>query len=287
VRDETMGDEEKQEPKFLIAGYGTIGQLVHKVLMARGADVVAIAEPDKEKVPADLREKLWIPGVERLEDGESEGTAPDNPGIVYDADTAICFTDPAAGYETTKFLLGRGIDTVVGTTAWYLNPDKTVNEDMITEIRDLAIANKCRFVYAPNFSVGVSVLRMGAIYFANHLMRHGYDVAVEERHHNRKKDPSGTGVAICNDLMAARPEKTAIKLEGHDTKRQPHELTLSVTRAGNIPGTHTVVFGGQFDTIEIRHTVNDRAVFAEGAVNAAYLAKGTEPGAYVLEHLLG
>ncbi len=157
---------------------------------------------------------------------------------------------------------------------------------MIDGLRDLTVENDCRLVYAPNFSMGVSMVRRLAVHAARLLTPLGYDVAVEERHHERKGDVSGTGRAICSDIIEADIGKTAVKLDGHDEPRQPHEITLSVTRARNIPGTHTVLYDGPSDTIEIVHRVRDRGVFAEGAVNAALKAKEKPPGAYVLEQLL-
>ena len=47
---------------------------------------------------------------------------------------------------------------------------------------------------------------------------------------------------------------------------------MASTRAGFIPGTHTVGFDGPADTITLTHTVRDRAVFARGALEAAQLA---------------
>ena len=44
---------------------------------------------------------------------------------------------------------------------------------------------------------------------------------------------------------------------------------MSSTRAGHVPGTHTVGFDGPSETIEFTHTVRDRAVFARGALAAA------------------
>jgi 4-hydroxy-tetrahydrodipicolinate reductase len=46
-------------------------------------------------------------------------------------------------------------------------------------------------------------------------------------------------------------------------------IDVSSTRAGHIPGTHTVGFDGPSETIEMTHTVRDRAVFARGALEAA------------------
>jgi 4-hydroxy-tetrahydrodipicolinate reductase len=49
----------------------------------------------------------------------------------------------------------------------------------------------------------------------------------------------------------------------------PRPIDVSATRAGSIPGTHTVGFDGPSDTIVLTHTVRDRAVFARGALEAA------------------
>ena len=49
----------------------------------------------------------------------------------------------------------------------------------------------------------------------------------------------------------------------------PRPIDVSSTRAGSVPGTHTVGFDGPSETIEFTHTVRDRAVFARGALTAA------------------
>ena len=51
---------------------------------------------------------------------------------------------------------------------------------------------------------------------------------------------------------------------------------MSSTRAGFIPGTHTVGFDGPSETIEFTHTVRDRAVFARGALAAAQWLVGKQ-----------
>ena len=70
-----------------------------------------------------------------------------------------------------------------------------------------------------------------------------------------KKDaPSGTAITIKNGMEQA----------GY-----PRPIDVSSTRAGSVPGTHTVGFDGPSETIELTHTVRDRAVFARGALTAA------------------
>ena len=77
---------------------------------------------------------------------------------------------------------------------------------------------------------------------------------LEEQHHSRKKDaPSGT----------------ALKLKSIVEKHIDSEFSVSVTRAGNIPGTHRVGFDGSADQILLEHTARSREGFASGALLAA------------------
>ncbi len=63
--------------------------------------------------------------------------------------------------------------------------------------------------------------------------------------------------------------KAAMTDAGYD-----RPIDLSSTRAGSIPGTHTVGFDSASETIALTHTVRDRAVFARGALSAAKWVHG-------------
>src|SRR3989344_4593045 len=71
-------------------------------------------------------------------------------------DSAIVFVSPGSGYEVTRNLLERGIDTAVGTTKFYLNPDGSENQNMLDEFRKLTERSGKRMIYASNFSVGMN-----------------------------------------------------------------------------------------------------------------------------------
>jgi len=254
----------------VIFGYGRMGKLVHKVLDERGIRIWGIAEPDGLKIPAGVTSPGGIKHV-----GE---------GDILHADTAICFTSPPeSAYGITKAILGKGIDAIVGTTKWYLNPDKSVNQDMIAELDELAKQHDCRFVYAPNFSIGMNVFWQNLKQLAPVLAEHGYDVAVVEEHHSKKADaPSGTANTIGSILLEAYAgKKTALKTD-FSTPIQPHEIGISVVRAGDIPGTHRVIFESAVDKFVLEHVVHDREIFAKGAVDTAYWAKEQKPGAYCI-----
>ena len=51
-------------------------------------------------------------------------------------------------------------------------------------------------------------------------------------------------------------------------------IDVSSTRAGSIPGTHTIGFDAAAETVTLTHEVRDRAVFAHGALEAAKWLEG-------------
>jgi len=63
-------------------------------------------------------------------------------------------------------------------------------------------------------------------------------------------------------------------------------IDVSSTRAGHIPGTHTVGFDGPAETITLTHTARDRTSFARGALIAAQWIKGRR-GWYTMKDVLG
>ena len=63
-------------------------------------------------------------------------------------------------------------------------------------------------------------------------------------------------------------------------------IDVSSTRAGSIPGTHTVGFDGPAETITLTHTARDRSAFARGALVAAQWVKGRR-GWFSMHDVLG
>lgn len=96
-----------------------------------------------------------------------------------------------------------------------------------------------------------------------------YDIEIVETHHNRKKDdPSGTAKTLANAINAALGNSKRI-VYGRTGKREPDEIGIASLRGGNVVGTHTIKFLGEFDSLEITHTAFSRDMFAEGALKAA------------------
>ena len=66
----------------------------------------------------------------------------------------------------------------------------------------------------------------------------------------------------------------------------PRPIDVSSTRAGYIPGTHTVGFDGPAETITLTHAARDRTAFARGALAAAQWVQGRR-GWFTMRDVLG
>jgi 4-hydroxy-tetrahydrodipicolinate reductase len=174
----------------------------------------------------------------------SEALAGDAFGSV---DVAIDFTNAEAVGRNLEVLAGRGIDVVIGTTGWH---------EREPALRALAARAGIGVVAAANFSLGMNLFQLIVEDASRRLAPHAdFGAWIHEAHHDRKKDaPSGTALTL----------KTGMSQAGFG-----RGIDISSTRAGFIPGTHTVGFDGPSETIELTHTVRDRGVFARGALVAA------------------
>jgi 4-hydroxy-tetrahydrodipicolinate reductase len=177
---------------------------------------------------------------------------------------AVDFSTAEATLQTAPLLAAHGVSLVVGTTGWQARE---------SELRDAVARAAVGAVVAPNFSLGANV--MEALSESAGRMLAGaeaYGAFIHEAHHGAKKDaPSGTALGL----------RRAIERGGY-----PRPVDVSSTRAGFIPGTHTVGFDGQAETLELVHTVRDRATFAHGALAAARWVMG-RVGWFTMRDVLG
>jgi 4-hydroxy-tetrahydrodipicolinate reductase len=180
------------------------------------------------------------------------------------ADVAIEFTHPTAVLGNLRQLIPTGLPLVVGTTGWL---------GQVSEVAQLVQEAQSGLVHGANFSLGVNVMLQANRRLAQLMNRFpSYDVALEDRHHRHKADsPSGTALLLAHDILRHLDRKTQLAdmAELRHRPPQPHELSLSAIRAGEIPGTHTILYTSPVDTITLRHTAHSRAGFALGAVLAA------------------
>jgi 4-hydroxy-tetrahydrodipicolinate reductase len=167
-------------------------------------------------------------------------------------DVAVDFTLADAVPRTVAALARRGINVVIGTTGW---------QACEAEVRAVAEAAGIGVFVASNFSIGLHIFRRAvAAAAAGFAADPGVGAWIHEAHHAQKKDaPSGTAITLRDSMVAAGFARS---------------IDMSSTRAGAIPGTHTVGFDGASETVTLTHTVRDRAVFARGALECAIWLAG-------------
>jgi 4-hydroxy-tetrahydrodipicolinate reductase len=163
------------------------------------------------------------------------------------ADVAVDFSTADALRGNFDRYLQRNLPVVIGTTGW---------EQHAAHLRARADAAGLGVVAAANFSLGVNLFQLMVAEAARLMRPYGqYGAWIHEAHHVTKRDaPSGTALLLRDAMTAA----------GYD-----RPVDVSSTRAGTIPGTHTIGFDGASDTIELTHTARDRRGFATGALVAA------------------
>ena len=168
------------------------------------------------------------------------------------ADVAIDFTTADALAANFPRYVERKLPVVIGTTGWSANE---------AAFRRAAEHAGLGVVAAANFSIGVNVFQLVVAETARILQSQaGYGAWVHELHHAAKRDaPSGTALLLRDTMTAAGYTRP---------------IDMSSTRAGMIPGTHTVGFDGPSDTIELTHRARDRRGFASGALLAARWLQG-------------
>jgi hypothetical protein len=64
--------------------------------------------------------------------------------------------------------------------------------------------------------------------------------------------------------------------------RERREIGISSIRGGGIPGDHEILFAGENEVIELRHSAQSRGVFAAGALRAAAFVP-LFPNGYVID----
>ena len=176
----------------------------------------------------------------------------DDIGSAPKADVAIDFSTGAAAADNLTALGQAGTSVIIGTTG------RTVPD---TELRRLAEPFRIGVLASANFSVGMHVFRRTvAEAAARFASQESYRASIHDVHHAQKKDaPSGTALMLKQTMVDA----------GFD-----REIAVTSERTGEVPGTHSVTFEGVADRVTLTHAVQDRAVFARGALDAAQWLDG-------------
>ncbi len=242
--------------KIALVGYGKVGHMIESIAKKRGNEVVLTVDPFAPDATLKTSDSAEIAAAVKASGAE---------GVIE-------FTHPTSVMGNITALVPAGVPVVVGTTGWLGELDNVAA--LVKEY------NNALF-YAANFSVGVNLFYKVVAEAAKLIGEYDeYDVATWEAHHNQKADsPSGTALEIARQILDNMSSKTEMVTDSFYQKPQPHQLHVSSTRVGSVPGTHTVFFDSPADTIELTHTARSREGFALGAVRACeWLAAGIADG---------
>ena len=199
-----------------------------------------------------------------LEEDSNPGGAGVNAERCRGVDVAVDFSTAEATLATAPRLAALGVNLVIGSTGWQASE---------AELRGAVAASSVGAVVSANFSRAANLLealveRAGGLFAS----ADSYGAFIHEAHHKAKKDaPSGTALML----------RRALERGGY-----PLPVDVSSTRAGWIPGTHTVGFDGPAETLTLVHAVRDRATFAHGALEAARWVVGRR-GWFTMKDVLG
>jgi 4-hydroxy-tetrahydrodipicolinate reductase len=236
--------------KIGLIGYGKMGKEIEKIALERGHTVPLIIDINNTN---DL-----------------------NISNLKEIDVVIEFSIPDSAFQNYKCCFDANVPVVSGTTGWL---------DKFNDVVEICKTKQKGFFYASNYSLGVN------LFFALNkklaqLMNpfNEYDVVLEEIHHTQKLDaPSGTAITLADDIVASIDRKKTWRLNDF---KSTDDLQIVAKRLGKVPGTHTISYDSDVDSIEISHVAKSRKGFALGAVIAAEFMKG-KTGVYGMNDLLG
>lgn len=243
--------------KIALLGYGKMGKIIEKIAHDRKHEIVL-------KIDYSNLDELTEENLQK-------------------ADVAIEFSTPSTVLGNIEKCFKAGVPVVVGTTGWHHE---------ITQIKEQCEYNGGSMIHATNFSVGVNIFFHVNKVLARLMNNYPYyDVQVEEIHHMQKLDsPSGTAITIAEGIIDNLDSKKEWKNvlvsddKPDDEVVATNEVLIESLRIENVPGTHTVIYDSEIDTIEFKHTAHNRNGFALGAVLAAEWVKDKK-GFYSVEDM--
>lgn len=176
----------------------------------------------------------------------------DRPGEAVDV--ALDLSVAAALGEHLEWAAASNTPLVIGSTGW----------DSATLERTAQAQPSLPLMTAPNFSLGMAMMRRLAEVLARYAALTGADLALYERHHRHKADaPSGSARLLADALVQASPRH-----HGWGDQAAQGQVFVASLRAGAAPGYHEMRADTAEETLLISHEAHSRALFAQGALAA-------------------
>ena len=194
------------------------------------------------------------------------------------ADVIIDFSNPVVADGLIDYCARTGTALVMATTG--LSDEQTKALDKLSETAAV--------FRSANMSLGINLL-ISLVRKAASALGGDFDIEIVEKHHNRKIDaPSGTALMIADAMAEELSDKPEYVYDRHSVrkKRSHDEIGIHSVRGGTIVGEHEVIFAGNDEIIEIKHTAMSREIFAVGSIKAAKFIADKKPGMYSMQNMM-
>ncbi|MBQ7573060.1 MAG: 4-hydroxy-tetrahydrodipicolinate reductase [Clostridia bacterium] len=195
-----------------------------------------------------------------------------------EADVVIDFSHPSCLDALLSYCKRRNLPVIIATTGLSAEQKEKMQE----------ASNEIPVFFSANMSLGINLL-ISLAKKATKLLEGNFDIEIVERHHNQKIDaPSGTALAIADaiDETLSYPAEYVYDRHSVRRKRKPTEIGIHAVRGGTIVGDHEVIFAGNDEVIELKHSAYSKEVFAVGAIRAAKYMKAKGAGMYDMNDLI-
>jgi 4-hydroxy-tetrahydrodipicolinate reductase len=192
-------------------------------------------------------------------------------------DVVVDLTAPSCAYANATAIFNSGAGGVIGTTGF--------NAEQINELTVKCQNRKPAILIAPNFSVG-AILMMHCSQIIGKYMP---DVEIIELHHEKKLDaPSGTAVKTAELIATNRGKGTVPRGTDESAARGERfsDIPIHSVRLPGLLAHQTVLFGGEGQTLTLRHDSMHRGCFMPGILLGVREVVKREGLIYGLEHLL-
>ncbi len=197
-----------------------------------------------------------------------------------EADVVIDFTSAKVVDKILDWCKAHKMPLVLCTTG--------LSEEQVNNV--MLCSKEVAVLRSANMSLGINMLLKELKNVAAVLAPAGFDIEILERHHNQKLDaPSGTALALADSINEELNKEYNYVYDRSQErkKRDPKEIGISAVRGGSIVGEHEIIFAGVDEVITITHTAYSKALFANGAVQAAKFLAGKPAGLYDMTQVIG
>ena len=197
-----------------------------------------------------------------------------------EADAIIDFSSAKATDKLLEYSAARQIPVVLCSTG--------LSQEQLAKVEETS--RKVAVLKSANMSLGINTLLKLVQDAAKVLAAAGFDMEIVEKHHRLKLDaPSGTALALADSINEAMDNQYHYVYDRSQKreKRDDKEIGISAVRGGTIVGEHEIIFAGQDEVIEFKHTAYSKAIFGKGAVEAAKFLAGKPAGRYDMSDVIG